>query len=290
MTDYLEHRYTSQDGLSLYYRVYGTRESHSGRQGRPAILCLPGLTRNSKDFHVIATYLSNQHTVYCPDYRGRGQSDYDPDPNNYTPTAYLNDLRHLHVIHGVHRVVIIGTSIGGLLGMAMTVAAPSVVVGLVMNDIGPDVGVSGTSGLASIIDYVRFDRPQANWTDAAAELRARFPDLSLKSDEEWTNAAKATWREGVDGLLHFDWDTNLIKPILRQSPIDLWPLFKSLHHLPVLAVRGEKSKILSQDIFDRMATTHPSLTQVTVSNVGHAPSLQEPVCIDALEKFLMALD
>jgi pimeloyl-ACP methyl ester carboxylesterase len=285
MMDYREHRYTSQDGLSLYYRVYGACQSHRDRQGRPAILCLPGLTRNSKDFHGVATHLSNQHTLYCPDYRGRGQSDYDLDLKNYTPATYLNDIRHLLAVNDIHRVVIIGTSLGGLLGMAMNVVAPTVIAGLVMNDVGPDIG-----GLTSIIDYVRIDRPQTNWTNATTELRRRFPDLSLQSDDAWVDAAKATWREGADGLLHFDWDTNLIKPILQQSPLDLWPLFNSLRRLPVMAVRGEKSVVLSQATFDRMATAHPGLTQVNVPNVGHAPSLQEPVCIDALNKFLSAFE
>ncbi|MBT5110102.1 MAG: alpha/beta hydrolase [Rhodospirillaceae bacterium] len=276
MNAYRERRYTAQDGLSLYYRVYGHEHS-----GSPAILCLPGLTRNSKDFHGVASHFCDRYVVYCPDYRGRGQSDYDANAENYAPSTYLNDLRHLLVLNGLHRVVVIGTSLGGLLGMAMSVAMPTAVAGLVMNDIGPNV-----EGLSSIIDYVRVDRPQTNWADAAAELRLRFPDLSLQNECDWIDAAKATWREGADGLLHFDWDVALIKPILRQSPIDLWPLFSALRRLPVLAVRGEKSKVISQITFDKMAGAHPDLQQVTVANVGHAPSLREPMCLDALGNFM----
>ena len=276
MNAYREHRYTSQDGLSLYYRVYGPEHS-----GSPAILCLPGLTRNSKDFHGVATHFSDRYVLYCPDYRGRGQSEYDPDADNYTPATHLNDLRHLLVLNGLHRVVIFGTSMGGLLGMAMNVALPTAIAGLVLNDIGPDVGA-----LASIVDYVRVDRPQTNWADAATELRSRFPDLSLHGERDWIDAARATWREGADGLLHFDWDIDVIKPILRQPPLNLWPLFNALRRLPVMAVHGEKSIVLSQVTFDKMAMAHPDLQRITIANVGHAPSLREPVCIDALENFL----
>ena len=281
MNAYRERRYTAQDGLSLYYRVYGGEHYDCTHRGAPAILCLPGLTRNSKDFHGVASHFRDRYVLYCPDYRGRGQSDYDATADNYTPSIYLNDLRHLLVLNGLQRVVVIGTSLGGLLGMAMSVATPTAIVGLVLNDIGPNI-----EGLSSIIDYIRVDRPQGNWADAAAELRLRFPDLSLQTEKEWIDAAKATWREGADGLLPFDWDIALTKPILRQSPVDLWPLFRALRRLPVMAVRGEKSTVISQVTFDKMAKAHPGLQQVTVANVGHAPSLREPVCIDALEKFL----
>lgn len=229
----------------------------------------------------MASHFCDRYVLYCPDYRGRGQSDYDANADNYAPSTYLNDLRHLLVLNGLHRVVVIGTSLGGLLGMAMSVAMPTAVSGLVMNDIGPNV-----EGLSSIVDYVRVDRPQTNWADAVAELRLRFPDLSLQNECDWIDAAKATWRKGADGLLHFDWDVALIKPILRQSPVDLWPLFSALRRLPVMAIRGEKSKIISQVTFDKMARAHPNLQQVTVANVGHAPSLREAVCVDALGSFL----
>ncbi|MBL4719876.1 MAG: alpha/beta hydrolase, partial [Alphaproteobacteria bacterium] len=226
-----ERRYTARDGLSLYYRMYGTRQAN-----RPAILCLPGTTRNSKDFHRLASHFCDRYAVFCPDYRGRGQSDYDPDPNNYSPQVYLDDLRHLLILNGLHRVIIIGASLGGLLAMGFAAMAPSSLAGVVLNDIGPDI-----DGLSDILDYIRVDHPQPDWAAAAAELQARFPNLSLQGDAEWLDAAKATWREGADGQLHFDWDITLAKPLLNSPIPDLWPLFAALRRFPVLAIHGERS-------------------------------------------------
>ncbi|MFT6582359.1 MAG: alpha/beta fold hydrolase [Alphaproteobacteria bacterium] len=286
MDNFSEHRFSARDGLSLYYRRYGYYRRNGERQpDRPAILCLPGTTRNSKDFHGIASHFCDLYALFCPDYRGRGQSAYDADPDNYTPQTYLDDIRHLLVLNSLHRVIIIGTSLGGLLAMGMAAMAPTSIAGVVLNDIGPDI-----DGLAEIIDYIRVDRPQPNWPAAAAELQLRFPDLSLHSEGDWTDAAKATWREGADGMLHFDWDVDLAQPLANQPIPDLWPLFGALRRLPVLAIHGERSKVLSSATFDKMAAVHPNLHKTVVKGVGHTPTLKEPVCIDALEKFLASID
>ena len=280
MNNFSEYRFSARDGLSLYYRQYGNR-----RTDRPAILCLPGTTRNSKDFHGVASHFSDRYIIFCPDYRGRGQSAYDATPDNYTPQTYLDDIRHLLILNGLHRVIIIGASLGGLLAMGMAAMAPTTIAGVVLNDIGPDIG-----GLAEIIDYIHVDRPQPDWPSAVAELKLRFPDLSLRDEKEWTNAAKATWREGADGVLHFDWDVDLAKPLANQPVPDLWPLFATLRRLPVLAIHGEVSKVLSDVTVEKMAVAHPNLRTIIVKGVGHAPTLKEPVCLDALEKFFASID
>ena len=194
MADFREHRYTAQDGLSLYYRVYGDADARG-----ISVLCLPGLTRNSRDFDSVARRLSADRRVFCPDYRGRGRSDYDPNPKHYIPATYLNDLRHLLVATGTAPVVVIGTSLGGLLAMAMGAAMPTALAGAVLNDIGPDVG---DEGLGKILDYISTDRTHADWDSAARDLRGMFPSLSLETDADWLDAAKGTWREGGDGLWH----------------------------------------------------------------------------------------
>lgn len=282
MTGFRERRYTAQDGLSLYYREYGDPNSDT-----TPLLCLPGLTRNSKDFHSLALRLSAKRHVICPDYRGRGKSDYDVDATTYQPSVYLNDLRHLLAIAGVGRVVVFGTSLGGLLAMGMGAAMPTTLAGVVLNDIGPQI-VSG--GLGRIMEYVGVDRPHANWDSAIADFKLMFPSMPLASDADWLAAAEATWRRGEDGALHFDWDVRLANTLRKGPPIpDLWPFFHSLDNVPMIAIRGALSDVLSEDTFDKMAEARPGLQRVTVPESGHVPTLSEPIARDGIDAFFASI-
>jgi len=276
---YTEHRHLSQDGLSLYYRAYGDPLAAA-----TPILCLPGLTRNSKDFHRLARRLSPARRIVCPDYRGRGRSDYATDPKSYHPVVHINDIRHLMAVEGLHHVVVIGTSFGGFLAMGMALAVPSVLRAVVLNDVGPEVS---EAGLSRIMDYVGRDNPQPDWASAVAETKRLFATLSLKTDEEWLGSARATWREGEDGLLHFDWDTRLAGAVSRaRRELDSWSLFRGISRIPVLTVRGELSDVLSPDTMQHMAREHPDLIFVTVPGCGHPPSLSEAIAVEALDDFL----
>ena len=282
MSDFVERRYTSQDGLSLYYREYGNPDL----PGTP-VLCLAGLTRNSRDFHRVAQRLCADRRVLCADYRGRGRSAYDPDSSNYQPATYLNDIRHLLAVAGIGRIVVLGTSLGGLLAMGMGAAMPTVLAGVVLNDVGPEIG---GAGLARIIDYVGTDRPHPDWPSAARDLATMFPHLKLDGDEAWEAAARATWREGDDGLLHYDWDVRIAEPLRNGAPPpDLWPLYRSLRHLPVLTIRGALSDILSAETLQQMAEAHPGMQAVTVPGVGHVPTLSEPEAVASLDAFVRGL-
>jgi len=252
MSDFRECRYTAQDGLSLYYRDYGDADAPA-----TPVLCLAGLTRNARDFHRLALRLAAGRRVLCPDYRGRGRSDYDPDSANYRPETYLNDIRHLLAATGAHRVVVIGTSMGGLLAMAMGAAMPTALAGVILNDVGPEVEASG---IERILAYIGADRPHPDWDSAAADLKTMFPHLSLSSDDEWRAAARATWREGADGTLHVDWDVKLVEALRNgPPPPDLWPMFRSLAPFPTLAIRGALSDVLSAATFEKMAAMRPGL-------------------------------
>lgn len=274
---YRERAYTSQDGLRLYYRDYGDRLSP-----KTPILCLAGLTRNSADFHPIAQRLAAGRRVVCPDYRGRGRSDHDADWRRYNPVTYVNDVRHLLAAAGLHRVAIIGTSMGGILAAFMAVAMPAAVAGVVLNDVGPEVDAVG---LSRIIAYISEDRPQPDWETAAQHLRDILPDPAHHDAEGWIRVARATYREGDDGLLHFDWDTNLVKPLIKggYATGDFWPAFRALRRVPLLVVRGGKSDVLSEATLGRMADRLPGLAQVTVPGVGHVPSLSEPEAVEAID-------
>ena len=275
-----DRRYTSSDGLSLYYR-----DSGDPLAPRTPVLCLPGLTRNSRDYAYLARRLSETRRVLCPDYRGRGQSDYDPDWRNYHPRTYLEDIRHLLAVAGVGRVAVIGTSMGGILAAGMAVAMPTILAGVVINDVGPEIGVRG---LDRIVTYMRDAGPLHDWNAAVAKLRANFPNLPAYADSDWLKIAKATYRESHDGLLRPDWDVRLVKPLLvgGAESYNMIALFSALRALPVLLVRGERSDVLHADAFERMGKLLPAARRLTVPNVGHAPSLSEPVAKDALDEFL----
>ena len=280
---YRERRFTAQDGLGLYFRDYGDADSAA-----TPVLCLGGLTRNAKDFDALARRLAGGRRVLCLDLRGRGRSDYDPDWRNYRPATYLGDISHLLSAAGVHRVVVVGTSLGGVLAMALGATMPSALAGVVLNDIGPEVE---RGGLDPILDYIRVDRPQPDWESAVRTIRTHLPDLVYQDESMFEAMARNTWREGEDGLLHFDWDVNIVKPALADagaSP-DLWPLFGGLRAVPLLAFRGEASKLLSADCFARMAEARPDARMVTVPRTGHAPTLAEPECVAALDAFVDGL-
>lgn len=278
---YRESLFSAEDGLQLYFRDY-PGDGHD----RPIVLCLPGLARNSKDFDTLAPHLAAQgYRVLAADYRGRGRSAYDTNWQHYHPRTYLNDLRHLLTLTGVHRVIALGTSLGGIMAMAMGVLMPTVLAGVVLNDVGPDLP---PAGLTRILAYLSEDRPQPDWDAARRNVQRLLPQLALVDDDAWMRLARATYREGTDGLLHFDWDPNIVRTLLedRAPRPDLWPLFRSLRRLPILALRGGVSDILTQDTYNRMAAEHPGLIRVQAPGIGHAPTLDEPQLREAIDEFL----
>lgn len=281
--DYRERRFTAQDGLSLYFRDYGDPTSPA-----PPLLCLPGLVRNSKDFHDFASRHAPSRRIVCPDYRGRGRSAYDSDWRNYNPGTYIRDIGDLLTAAELHRVVFVGTSLGGLLTMALAVVRPNAFAGAVLNDIGPDID---GSGLDRIVAYITAHKPQPDWPAAVATLRNNFKNLSLKTDEEWHNMARQTYREEPDGTLRYDFDKGIGRALADGSGDipDLWPPFRALRRIPTLAIRGGVSDVLSQETFDRMAVEKPDLKRVTVPGVGHVPFLHEPECVSAIDDFLASL-
>lgn len=277
---YREKWLISRDNLRLHYRDYGVAD---GR--RTAVLCLGGLTRNCKDFHALATWLGAERRVLCPDYRGRGRSQYDPDWRHYEPTVYLDDIHHLLTATNTHRVFVVGTSMGGLLAMGLAVAAPMAVAGALLNDIGPDLG---GAGLSRILDYIGTDRPQSNWGDAVAHLKTIMPSIGLTTEEAWLRLAHDTYRQGDDGRLHFDWDINLARPLRHPAAPtpDLWPLFRALRGRPVAALRGMRSDVLLAETFTRMGREFPDLVRTEIADVGHTPTLDEPEARATLQRVL----
>jgi len=282
---YRERRLSAQDGLSLYYRDYGP--SHGGRL---PVLCLPGLTRNSADFHRLALHLSGQRRVIAPDLRGRGESAHDPDWRNYTPATYLSDLRHLLASAGLHRACIVGSSFGGLLAMGLALVMPSAVAGVVLNDVSPDIPPPTAE---RILLNIGTDTPQDDIAAAIAFLRDRHgAEWPRAVDEDWAAWADAAFRPGPDGRLHVSWDTRLARAVSATGVPDggLWAMFRGLYGFPCLAIRGALSDMVTAEALNRMAERHPDMATLTVDGVGHMPSLAEPESRTAIDDFLYRLD
>lgn len=270
---------TSRSGARLFTADWG-----DPLDPRVPVLGLPGYARSTKDFAHIAERIAPRRLVSL-DYRGRGRSDYAIDPADYAPPRMVDDVRSAMVALGLHRVVAIGTSFGGLMAMALAVMAPTCLKAAVLNDIGPDIPGRGGEFL---IEVMGRERRPATWEAAAAEMRAILPDLSFATQEEWIAFARTTYREDADGSLRQDWDPAIVKPLAgaEVKDADLWALFGALAAVPVLLVRGGRSIVLPAETAAEMQARHPAMETVTLPEVGHAPTLDEPPAWEALERFL----
>jgi pimeloyl-ACP methyl ester carboxylesterase len=283
-TAWRDRYFASADGLRLYYRDYP-----AATPGRLPVLCLPGLTRNCRDFESTAVRLQHTRRVLSADLRGRGCSQYDPNVMNYHPGTYVGDLARLLADAGVERVILFGTSLGGILSMLIAATTPQVPAAVILNDIGPEVAQEGLQRIAS---YVGRHGPVRNWQEAAEQMRAMYgvamPDAS---DADWLAFARRSYSE-VDGVPRLDVDAGVGEAV-RAAPAgaapDLWPVFAALRPLPTLAIRGGLSDVLSAATFDRMAREKPDLERLTVSRRGHPPLLDEPECVAAIDDFLARL-
>lgn len=274
--------YWWNDGLRLHYRDYP-----GGADGRPPILCLPGLTRNARDFEGLAARLAPAWRVIAVDFRGRGESAYSKNPTSYTPLIYVLDLQALIRELELTAFISIGTSLGGLVTMLMAEGERERLKGVVLNDVGPEVEAAG---IARIRTYVGRSGNWPTWLHAAralAETNAHvYPDYGI---EDWLRLAKRLYRLSSGGRVVVDYDSRIAEPmrnVAEQPPVDLWPTLDALKHVPSLILRGELSDVLAPATVERMTALLPQAEAVTVPRVGHAPTLDEPVAIEAIEHLL----
>jgi pimeloyl-ACP methyl ester carboxylesterase len=281
--------FTARDGLKLHARRY---PASGTTRGRP-VLCLPGLTRNGRDFHDLAMALSRHPSsarpVYTFDYRGRGLSESDPDWHNYTVTVEMLDVLDFMTLVGLSEAAVIGTSRGGLITMLMAAVQPTALGAAVLVDIGP---VIEHDGLVRISGYVGRIPLPISWADATRMVRdlnrRHFPDVP---EYQWEEVARQLYNER-NGKPAQGYDQKLGKALsVLFGPVpELWPQFEALKRVPVLVVHGENSDVLTAGTVDEMRRRHPALATVTVPNQGHAPLLKDVGTIEAIRHFLIAAE
>jgi pimeloyl-ACP methyl ester carboxylesterase len=268
------------DGLRLHYRDY------PGAEDKPPLLCLHGLTRNSRDFEEFAERYAPRFRVLALDLRGRGGSDYDPIPARYNWMTYAADVQQLLDQLGVPRAIFVGTSLGGLVTMTVATLAPQRIAAAILNDVGPDVD---RGGIDRILTYLGKDVRFASWDDAANTIASNYgASFDRYTHEDWVKMARRNCRED-NGEIRFDYDMAIAEPFKIEGPtpeIDLWPLFSALGQKPLLVVRGEKSDLLTAETAARMQQMAARMKLALIPGVGHAPELNEPEAIAAIDSFL----
>jgi pimeloyl-ACP methyl ester carboxylesterase len=283
---YSDHYVTARDGLRLHLREYGERTA----PGRP-VVCLPGLARTAADFAALAAALASDpqrpRRVLALDYRGRGLSDHDPNPDNYSVPVELDDVLSVLTARAVESAVFVGTSRGGLILMALAALRPGPIAGAVLNDIGP---VIEPQGLMRIKGYVGKLPAPRDFADGAEVLRrlfaAQFPRLG---DADWLAAARRTWRED-GGRLVLTYDPNLARALAAIDPDHplptMWAQFDALAETPLMVIRGANSDLLSVATVEAMRARRKATTVIEIADQGHAPLLAEADTIARIAAFV----
>jgi len=258
--------WTSGDGLKLHYRLY------PGDESLPPVICLPGLTRNARDYDALAERLAGRRQVIAVDFRGRGKSEYARDPMTYVPATYVADVQALLAERSIARFVAVGTSLGGIVTMLLAVAGAPVAAALI-NDVGPEID---PAGITRIRGYVGKGSRCPTWMHAARTLAEGngdvYPDWGI---EQWLAMAKRLYRLNSAGRIVLDYDLKIAEPFKvpgNEAAPDMWGALAALRETPVLVVRGERSDVLAPAVAERMVA-------------GHAPTLAEEALqapIDAL--------
>jgi pimeloyl-ACP methyl ester carboxylesterase len=295
MTSWVDGHWSSSDGLRLHYRDYA---GEAGRLPieRPPIICIPGLTRNARDFEAVAAHLAGEWRLICVELRGRGESAYASDSADYSAPVYVRDLEELIAELALERFILFGTSLGGLLTMllalnANALNASSRIAGALLNDIGPEID---RQGLDRIRGYVGKSQSWPTWLHAARHFAEAHGHIYPRwKGDDWLAYAKRLCRVSASGRIIVDYDLRIAEPLKAaggEPGADMWQVFAALDGVPSLVLRGEYSDILAPATLARMAAENPAMEAVVVPNVGHAPTLDEPDAVAAIERLLARIE
>jgi pimeloyl-ACP methyl ester carboxylesterase len=281
MAKWTDRYWYSAEGLRLHYRDY------EGPRDKPPILCIPGLTRNARDFEPVADRYAGDWRVIAVDLRGRGESAHDPDTRRYAPHYYVADLLKLLDQEGIADAVFLGTSLGGICTMLFASTDADRIAGAMLNDIGPEID---QAGIERIGGYVGKETHFKNWDDAIRTIAERNRDMFPRwGDGEWERFARRICHETPKGIA-FEYDMGIadnFRAVTETPARDSWHLYRALAGRPVTILRGERSDLLSPEIADRMVEALDGDAElVVISDAGHAPSLEEPEALAALDRLL----
>ena len=281
MASWTDRYWNSAEGLRLHYRDY------AGPRDKPPILCIPGLTRNARDFEPVADRFAGDWRVIAVDLRGRGDSESDPETRRYSPHYYVADILKLLDQEGIADAVFVGTSLGGLCTMQLASTDADRIAGAMLNDIGPEID---QLGLERIGGYVGRETAFASWEDASHVLASRNADIyPTWTADEWDRFARRICHQTSDGI-RFQYDMRIadnFSAAANSPDAKRWPLYRALAGRPVTIVRGELSDLLSQVVAEQMAEALGEDAElVVVPEVGHAPTLEEPEAQVAIDRLL----
>ncbi|WP_052389354.1 alpha/beta fold hydrolase [Belnapia moabensis] len=250
------------------------------------LLCLPGIARTALDFTGVALRHRGRRRVVALDYAGHGESGRAADPARYRVEMAIRDLMDALAALHLHRVALLGTSFGGILGTALGVLRPGALAALALNDTGPRIE---PTGIEEVRAFIGRDPAFASIEEAAAFLRQTLPPLGIP-EAGWRAVAETTYASGPDGRLHPRWDTRILQAMPREAgPTELWPLFHGLPEIPLLLIHGEASTILSAETARRMREARPEMAFVSLPGIGHARTLIEPASLTAIDRWLAEL-
>jgi pimeloyl-ACP methyl ester carboxylesterase len=283
--------YTSRDDIRLHVKDY---QPHCPSDKLP-VICLPGLSRNARDFDRLANFLASHEAgarrVVAFDYRGRGLSAYDPNWENYNIVTEAEDVVAGLTVLGIEHGIFVGTSRGGLITMVLAATRPTAIKGVVLNDIGP--AIDG-SGLMQIRAYLTHPPKPSNWAEAVESQKAlmgkSFPAFS---EDDWKHEARCRYQE-VDGVIMADYDPKLANTMKAMDAgarlPTAWPQFGGLRKVPLMTIRGENSNILSQKTLMQMSEVHKDLEIMVVEGQGHAPALHTGDIPEKIARFASKID
>lgn len=281
--------FKSYGGLTLYGRRY------PGDETKRPLLCLPNITENGRTYEPLAQSLVqhelSSRPIYTLDFRGRGHSEHDPDWNNYTPLVEMLDIVNFMTRMQLHKPIILASGWSGVIIMTLAALYPTMVGPLILNDTAPKLETNGLIRIQAFIGRLPTPTSWRQATELVKDLnKNHFTDLR---DEDWQRIAHQQYNE-EDGHPTLAYDPNLQKTLIMvdvtEGPPMMWDQFNALKHVPVLAIRGENSDVVSKETFEEMANQHPNLQKFIVANEGHTPRLDDDLSVERIRLFLDQCD
>lgn len=257
-----------------------------GRKDRAqTVICVHGLTRNSRDFDALAAALEQDRRVACPDIVGRGRSDWLADKQQYNFATYCGDMVALMARLGDETFDWVGTSMGGMIGMFLAAHPNSPIRRLVINDTGAFVPKAPAERM---LQYIGIERSFESLAEAEQHFREIYKAFGPLTDAQWADLTRhSVRRRQEDRAFTLTYDPDIVAPMRTPQDLNFWPVWDEIR-CPVLLLRGAESDVLTTDVVERMLKRGPETEVVEFPGVGHAPALRDAKQIDVVKRWLLA--